>query len=485
MKTANVAATTVLVLLASASIAHAQAPRLVRSLSGPSGRVVGGQFVFDETRNRFVYPQDQSLTVFFEWEAPPGDHVLSASWKQPDGRVVSVSPDVKIQTTTNNLTAYWIFTIAGTLSSGTWTVEIRVNGQPSGSHFFELAGVDPAAGRFTLDQVFKTYGPAVVGVHKLGDDGRRVDSSSGFVMATNAVATAFQAIDGADGVEVEFADGRKVQSVEILAASRLGDWAVLRVDTRSIAPIPRRGADPVAVGGRLAAFAIDSGTRLVVPVDVGAVSPLPIFGTRIRFSPVVSPESVGGPLIDERGIVVGIIGGTLTPGSRIDQRAVKMHPWLLRQQSYDNSASTTAEVPAELPASGKGLSLLKTDPAFTPVLVPMPELVWAGATTQLPKDAADRNVRDAAEFSKNDAQIMVYSYWVKKDKVTRGDLAAAVFDVQNKVRLTIPPRRVTLREQDVRLSFPLVPAVLTTGSYRIDITWDGKPVWRMYIKIVD
>ena len=121
MNTANVAATTVLVLLASANIAYAQAPRLVRSLSGPSGRVVGAQFVFDETRNRFVYPQDQSLTVFFEWEAPPGNHVLSASWKQPDGRVVSVSPDVKIETTTTNLTAYWIFTIAATLPSGTWT----------------------------------------------------------------------------------------------------------------------------------------------------------------------------------------------------------------------------------------------------------------------------------------------------------------------------------------------------------------------------
>ena len=212
------------------------------------------------------------------------------------------------------------------MGNGTWTVEIRVDGQPSGSHSFELAGVDPAGGRFTLDQVFKTYGPAIVGVHKLGDDGRRIDSGSGFVVATNAVATAFQAIDGADGVEVEFADGRKDQSAEVLAASRLGDWAVLRVETRSIRPIPRTGADPVAVGGRLAAFAIDSGTRLVVPVDVGAVSPLPIFGTRIRFSPIVSPESVGGPLIDERGIVVAIIGGTLTPGSRIDQRAVKMHP---------------------------------------------------------------------------------------------------------------------------------------------------------------
>lgn len=53
--------------------AHAaESPRLIRSLSGPSGRVVGPKFVFDDTRNRFVFPQDKSLTVYFEWEAQPG-----------------------------------------------------------------------------------------------------------------------------------------------------------------------------------------------------------------------------------------------------------------------------------------------------------------------------------------------------------------------------------------------------------------------------
>src|SRR6478736_5291571 len=103
-----------------------QGPRLVRSLSGPSGKVVGQDFVLDEVRSRFVYPQDRSATIYFEWECPAGDHTLTATWRRPDGGVASVSPDVKIQSTSSKLTSYWMFDISSAIVSGTWTVEIRI-----------------------------------------------------------------------------------------------------------------------------------------------------------------------------------------------------------------------------------------------------------------------------------------------------------------------------------------------------------------------
>ena len=129
--------------LSSFVVSHAQTPRLVRVQSGPSGKVVGSDFVLDETRNRFVYPQDRTVTVSFEWEWPAGDHVLTATWKRPDGRVASVSPDVKIQTPTPKLTAYWLFEISPNVGAGTWTVEIRIDGQPAASHAFEVVGTEP------------------------------------------------------------------------------------------------------------------------------------------------------------------------------------------------------------------------------------------------------------------------------------------------------------------------------------------------------
>jgi hypothetical protein len=60
---------------------------LTRSLSGPSGKVQGSKFVFDDVRSRFVYPQAKSFVVYFEWERPTGfardEASLEASrWKR-------------------------------------------------------------------------------------------------------------------------------------------------------------------------------------------------------------------------------------------------------------------------------------------------------------------------------------------------------------------------------------------------------------------
>ena len=76
------------------ALAQRASVKLIRSLSGPSGKGVGSKFVFDETRSRFAFPQDKALSIFFEVEAPPGDHALTGFWKGPDGKVVSISQDI-------------------------------------------------------------------------------------------------------------------------------------------------------------------------------------------------------------------------------------------------------------------------------------------------------------------------------------------------------------------------------------------------------
>src|ERR1700676_4098025 len=106
-------------------------PRMIRSLSGPSGKTIGPKFVLDEVRSRFIYPQDKNLVVYFEWLAPLGDHVLSAMWKGPDGRIQSLSPDIKVQTQTKELNAYWIFGLTPGMASGLWVAEVRLDGQPA------------------------------------------------------------------------------------------------------------------------------------------------------------------------------------------------------------------------------------------------------------------------------------------------------------------------------------------------------------------
>src|ERR1700722_10198915 len=81
---------------------------------------------------------DKSFMVYFEWDGPPGAHVLSGLWKAPDGRVVQVSPDVKIESKTTELTCYWTYTIDPQTMPGVWSLEVRIDGQPAGSHNFEI-----------------------------------------------------------------------------------------------------------------------------------------------------------------------------------------------------------------------------------------------------------------------------------------------------------------------------------------------------------
>ena len=469
--------------LSSFVVSHAQTPRLVRGQSGPSGKVVGSDFILDETRNRFVYPQDRTVTVSFEWEWPAGDHVLTATWKRPDGRVASVSPEVKIQTPTPKLTAYWMFEISPNVGAGTWTVEIRIDGQPAASHAFEVIGTEPE--RFTLDRVVKTFEASVVRIHKLDAQGHRIDTSSGSVIGTNAVATAFQAIDMAAGLEIEFADGRKVQTAEVLANSRLDDWAIVKVDTGGIVPIPRGNAATVPVGSRLAAFNVDAGTRVIMPVDVGAVSAPAGYGLRIRFSPGASSEAAGGPLIDEDGKLVGVVGGSLTPGSR-PSRLVREQVLNFSIEAPANSGAAISLLPASIPAAGSSLADLAASRVLSPPVNLMPEFHYGGVTRDLTKNGSERSVRDEREFSsRDDIPINVYGYWVKRGKVSKGEISAAIFDASNHQWAAFPPKKITLKDDEQRVAISFSGKGLRAGYYRIDMCWDGQAVWRAYIHITE
>jgi hypothetical protein len=471
------------------------APKLVRSLSGPSGKVAGATFVFDIVRSRFVYPQDNSLTIYFEWEAEPGLHVLTGMWKQPDGRVATISPDVKIETATKSLNCYWTFSLTAGLPNGVWTLEVRIDGQPAGSHPFEIAGMeeprpeattaDPAAPKQpTLDQMFKAVSPSMVWIHKLDAAGRRIDTTSGFVLRANQIATAFQSIDAASRIEIEFAGSRRVTVNEVLDCSRTGDWAILGADTGPASAIPQGNPKSVAVGERLIVFTVEGSARVMGGVDIGGRRIIPNFGERIQFSPAVSADAAGGPLLDNYGRVVGILGGSVTPGARFSGRAMSLSPALWNTFNIQNAATPISEV-REPSASPKKFEALLRDGTLTVPVTPMPEFFYGGVTNALPKHASDGLPRDLSDFSTRDTQIWVFALFSRKGKLSKGEVSVNVYDPLNRLRVSGPSKKVSLPEQPERISFSFSPASLTPGFYRVDLNWDGRPVWRTFVRITD
>ena len=290
--------------LAMACISSAENFSLARSLSGPSGRVDGSKFVFDEVRSRFVYPQDKSFVVYFEWEGPPGLHVLTGLWKRPDGQVDSISPDIKIESNAREMSCYWTYTLSDEMTAGVWSFDVRIDGQPSGSHSFEIAGTLPPKSTRSpenqlrapsLDQVFRAAMPSLVWVRKLDAMHKHTDTALGFIFSKDRIVTALQAIDGASRLEVEFAGGRKIETDQILACSRSGDWAMLAASTDDLPALQRGDSKLVRVGERLIAFNVEGGAKVIGGVDISGRRNVQGFGERIQFSPPISHEAAGGP----------------------------------------------------------------------------------------------------------------------------------------------------------------------------------------------
>jgi Trypsin-like peptidase domain len=470
----------------------ADPPKLLRSVSGPSGKTAGSDFILDETRNRFVYPNDKSLVIYFEWEASLGDHVLTAAWRQPDGRIASISPDVKMQTNTPLLKCYWGFTLYTGMDNGVWTLEVRVDGQPAGSHSFEIAGMAQVAQpALTVDQLFKSLSPSMVWIRKLGEDNRRIDFGSGFVIGRDAVATAFQSVDSAVRVEVEFADGRKITTNEVYNLSRAGDWAVLKVDTGSVPPIPRGDSAGVLVGDRMLVFDFDSSARVISAVNVGGRQTVSLFGERIYIGPAMRPEVAGGPLADSMGKVVGILGGSLRPGERSEQRKPIFafeRGGLLTPEGAEliiSAATPIAGVPQNFIGDTRTLEQLTKDDILTPLVVPIPEFQRGGTTADLPKRASDPISHESRDFSVRNAQISVFSVWQRAGKISKGLLSAKVYDVANRITHEVPPTKISILDNAQRFSFNLSPAQLQPGTHRIDLLFDGRPVWLTFIRITE
>ncbi len=490
---ARLIAVPTLVLLATA-LSAAGDFRLIRSLSGPSGKVDGSKFVFDEVRSRFVHPQDKSLIAYFEWEGPPGTHVLTGLWRRPDGRVDSISPDVKIESNTSQLTCYWTYTLDPEMMPGVWAVEVRVDGQPGGSHSFEIAGTSPpkaiptgdAVPKLpTLDQIFRTAFPSLAWVRKFDASGKVTDTASGFILDKDRVVTALQAVDGASKLEIEFAGGRKAETDQLAAWSRSGDWAVVDVDTAALPALQIGDSNLVGVGERLIVFNVEGDAKAIGGVDISGKRNVQGFGERIQFSPPISLEATGGPLLDVKGKVVGILGGSLMPGTRFDPHHMSVNPALGTATKLLSAASPTSAIPGQVPFKTSKLSELVATGVLTAPLAGMDGLLYVTTSLEMSKTAADPLPRDTSEFSRRDKQVWVISEWQKKGKVSKGLLAAKVYDDQNRVRITVEPKKTSLPSSPMRSGFGFAPAPLDPGVYRIDLTWDDQPVWRTFIRVTN
>jgi len=179
------------------------------------------------------------------------------------------------------------------------TEPVAVRPSPSAS--------EPTA--LTVAEVYQTVAPSVVSI--------RADRSGGTGVVANEeglILTALHVVDGAAAIRVTFADGTE-SAAEVVASSRAIDIAILApagLPTLLVPAVLGGGAeigdDVVAIGNPLGlTFSTTAGVVSGLGRSAGDLRGL------IQFDAAVNPGSSGGPLVNNRGQVVGIVVALANP----------------------------------------------------------------------------------------------------------------------------------------------------------------------------
>ena len=149
---------------------------------------------------------------------------------------------------------------------------------------------------------------AVVIVTTYDDRGKPLLQGSGFFVDSNQVATNFHVIKNASQIRVETFNGAVSTVTTILATDEKSDLALLQLDSPSPqSTVLYLKTTAPAEGDSVTLISNPQGSHWkVTRGSTGLLWEFHGLGERLQITAAISPGSSGGPVLDERGKVVGI-----------------------------------------------------------------------------------------------------------------------------------------------------------------------------------
>ena len=468
--------------------------RAIRTSSGTKGVERDGRFILEDPRAQFNAGQDRKVIVYFEWEGPVGPHKFEALWKNPSGKVVVVT-DFEFEPHKSPFSGYWTMLLDENAPTGFWTVDARIDGESAGTYPFEIVSgplaaavphvrIPPNAG-----EIYHQTEAATVFVEKLGADGKPMSRASGFFIGTNRVLTTFGIIDGANDLRVVLSDGKQISTSAVASWNRWQDWAVLDVNAPG-APILKFTSDKSGdVGDHCYSLGISSaGTRIISQaIVVGESNQLPA-GRRLTLSVAFDPVAAGGPVLNEFGDVIGLLGGSLLPGTNSASSRGGFPP-LAGSASPATPAFAVPIGLVKLPSSGDvaatTLANLGATGQFIPPLHGQDQVGFGSLALGLDKKNGTGWPRDSKdEFSRSDGQIILFINWNPKTKL-KGVAIARFYNLDNHQIAESRPVNINIRPDSLPITYwPVQLVDFGPGVYRADVYLGEFPVWREFFRIL-
>ncbi|WP_433826608.1 S1C family serine protease [Actinoplanes sp. CA-015351] len=175
----------------------------------------------------------------------------------------------------------------------------------------------------TVAEIAETLTPSVVLIETTGhDSANRLEAGTGTGVIANAdgtILTALHVVDGAETIRVTYADGSR-SAAAIASEDATQDIATIAPQTLPETLIPATLGGGAAVGDEV--VAIGNPLGLTWSTSSGVVSGLDRKLDRdesddieglIQFDAAVNPGNSGGPLINTRGQVVGVVVALANP----------------------------------------------------------------------------------------------------------------------------------------------------------------------------
>jgi hypothetical protein len=230
----------------------------------------------------------------------------------------------------------------------------------------------------------------------------------------------------------------------------------------------------------------------VVDGSITGTSTFQHAGVRLLIASGVTPQSIGGALLDEYGNFVGVIGGTIVPSappSKILSLLNNSNSTAALMDLDTTGLAIPASLLPELPMSSAptALSTLAQQGYLAPLLVRSNLVQYVTISNAVTKQYGSLPLPGSAKqvFSKRDNKFVVFVNWHTSTK-QKVSTTLRVFTADNKMISDAKPQTVSISPgNSAATSWDLPLGSISPGIYRLDLLIGDQTSWRDFIRITE